>query len=97
MRLIDAEKELKELKKMKVDGESSIIAVNFAILILEQAPSIDIEPKQGEWIKVDDQYQLATCSNCKKVTMFERWGHSVRGYDFCPNCGADMRKGVSDV
>lgn len=42
MRLIDAEKELKELKNMKVEGEVFTTAVNFAIKVIEGAPSIDI-------------------------------------------------------
>lgn len=41
-RWIDAEKELKELKNMKVEGETFTTAVNFAILVLENAPSIDL-------------------------------------------------------
>lgn len=39
---IDAEKELKELKNMKVEGEVFTTAVNFAIKVIEDAPSIDI-------------------------------------------------------
>ena len=41
-RYIDAEKELKELKDMKVEGEVFTTAVNFAIKVIEEAPSIDI-------------------------------------------------------
>ena len=41
-RWIDADAELKRLKAMKVEGETFITAVQFAITVLEEAPSIDI-------------------------------------------------------
>ena len=42
----------------------------------------------GEWIKYNSTYRTAICSQCEKVTMFEKWGDKVRPYDFCPNCGS---------
>lgn len=60
---------------------------------LNDAPSIDIEPKRGEWIRSSDidiawGSKVYTCSNC---------GHERDGKpNFCPNCGADMRKGADD-
>lgn len=57
-RYIDAEKELTELKAMKVEGETFTTAVNFAIIILEQAPSIDIvRCKECKWAKANGTYQ----------------------------------------
>lgn len=59
-RWIDAEKELKELKKMQPDvkDESSIVAVTFASLILEHAPSVDIvccgECEHNLWLPTCD-------------------------------------------
>ena len=46
--------------------------------------------RHGKWIDKQEVYQTAICSNCKKVTMQERWGDFVRDYDYCPNCGAKM-------
>ena len=51
-RWIDAEKELKELKDMKVEGDVFTTAVNFAIKVIEDAPTI--EPKQ-EWIPCSER------------------------------------------
>lgn len=45
-----------------------------------------IERPQGEWISHADSWKK-TCSNCGF-----NWKH-VDEFDFCPNCGADMRKG----
>lgn len=43
----------------------------------------EIEPKRGEWI--DDEFiGQYRCSECDY--------YSVDEFDFCPNCGADMRE-----
>ena len=57
---------------------------------LEELPTADVrENVRGEWQKVDEQpyfrkhFHKVCCSVCRK-----------QGYDywnFCPNCGADMR------
>lgn len=60
--------------------------VHFAI---DEAPSIDIEPKRGEWIdrgmRVPSSW-VKKCSLCGHETDTWRW------CNFCPNCGADMRE-----
>ena len=62
----------------------------------EQAPTI--EPKRGEWIKrthdtLTAQVNFAYCSECGQPIMHE---HTRPLWNFCPNCGADMRKGADD-
>lgn len=64
-------------------------ALDLAIKALEERP-------QGEWIDVPCERDLLfntgiryTCSVCGK---FNSNGHS----SFCPNCGADMRKGDTE-
>lgn len=47
--------------------------------------------KEGEWINKQEKYQMAECSNCKKITMHEMWGDKLVYYDYCPNCGAKMK------
>lgn len=57
--------------------------------LLKSIPSVQPERKRGEWIKWDFKTFGAfgdweyKCSNCEKVYGGE--------YNFCPNCGADMR------
>ena len=62
---------------------------------IANAPSIDIEPKRGEWIlecdgegECDNLYRCSECG-CE---------YGCQEYDipnFCPNCGAKM-KGAED-
>lgn len=83
---IDAEKELclhytptKSVKHPHID---------FVVEELERLPSVRLERKKGRWSK---PFNMGTynyqCSECEKL--------SRAMYDFCPNCGADMR-GESD-
>ena len=44
------------------------------------------ERPQGEWI--EDSGNIA-CSQCHTIWLYRRT-------DFCPNCGADMRKGGNE-
>ena len=55
------------------------------------------EAVQGEWIDIDNNYRLATCSHCHKVTMFEKWGDCTQPYNFCPNCGARMKGADNEI
>lgn len=56
------------------------------------------EPKQGEWI--DKHGEPVKCSICgaQEDKFVEGWGEwEMNGEsNFCPNCGADMRKGADD-
>ena len=85
MRLIDADA-LKETIDREIFRHDTI---DHVFQIIDDAPTI--EPKRGEWISRDPHWHTAICSNCNKVTMFEEWDGEVWEYNFCPNCGADMR------
>ena len=58
---------------------------------IKNAPSVVLSRAEGEWINKQEKYQMAECSNCKKVTMHEMWGDKLVYYDYCPNCGAKMK------
>ena len=72
---------------------------------LLELPTIGIEPKRGEWIDEADKYDASfgihnyKCSNCNSYADKYIGGHEWYTADkpnFCPSCGADMRKGVDD-
>lgn len=77
--------------------------VAFADKIAEMivdAPSIDIEPKRGEWIGEADGYYNGEliydtwyCSNCDYVVDDEE----PPTWNFCPNCGARMKGADHEV
>lgn len=57
-----------------------------------------LERKKGGWIDpIREKSQMFTCSVCRKIAYYpyhgkRKWG--VRNkceYNYCPNCGADMR------
>lgn len=59
-------------------------------------PAADVKPVvRGEWVpkNADGSWRVDTCSACKKDTHYVRYAPA---YDFCPNCGADMRKTDND-
>ena len=47
--------------------------------------------KHGEWIEYSGDPNIITCSECD-------WGTSPeeKSFKFCPNCGADMSKSLSE-
>ena len=58
---------------------------------LEDIPSA--EPKQGEWLFVGNSIEAEwECSECGE----KEFGSKSSLTNFCPNCGADMRKGAND-
>lgn len=58
--------------------------------LIDSAPSIDIEPKQGEWIEVDDYFIRCKCSICGWES--HKYEDDVYGMPYCPNCGARMKE-----
>lgn len=47
------------------------------------------ERKKGKWIYEEDGIIHGHCSCCGFLAIYQET--DVFGYDFCPNCGADMR------
>lgn len=59
-------------------------------LRIEKLPIIESRPK-GKWIEYWFQENVIAgvkCSNCNSVPMM----NLKKKWNFCPNCGADMRK-----
>lgn len=71
-----------------VKYRENVVFVSDAEKALENLQAADVKPVvRGEWIHhkggYSDHYE---CTVCKKaIVLTERW-------NFCPNCGADMRE-----
>lgn len=55
----------------------------------------DVNPvARGEWEEYDDwnDSNIYRCSNCGSEFMLEAGTPKENDYNFCPNCGAEMRE-----
>ena len=61
---------------------------------LKETPTADVrENKHGEWMfSADDSKGI--CSECQYILYGKKyqWRYLIAPYNFCPNCGADMRE-----
>jgi hypothetical protein len=99
MRLIDADALKKAVEEFPncYNGWSDAYDKSFIIGAIEEQPSID--PMRGEWIRdrywsrgvgMGEEYGFFyKCSLCEYEV---ENGYTRCGFNFCPYCGADMRK-----
>lgn len=70
-------------------------ANRFIHLVRDIAPTIQPERKKGEWLPDNNNaYEMRfVCSCCKESEVVPTIGFTKYSplWDFCPNCGADMR------
>ena len=107
-RLIDADALSKKLGKVwgipeDWDGDMNPICED-AFTLIDDAPTIEAVPVvHGKWIKTCDGVNL-NVNTWRAETKFI-YGCNVCGYTtgnqggrfkYCPNCGADMRKGGTE-
>lgn len=60
---------------------------------LEEAPTVDVpERNVGKWI---EEVGMLMCSECGDAWGTEQFDE-VMSFNYCPNCGADMRKEIED-
>lgn len=50
--------------------------------------------EKGEWVNNSDGYP--ECNRCGYKPQYDPMFDDIYYSDFCPNCGADMRKGEND-
>ena len=59
--------------------------------IINVQPTIEAVPVvHGEWIESDLLFEADKCTICNASI------YNTNGMNFCPNCGADMRKGGTE-
>ena len=93
-RYIDADALINRLDTDEYGMRLPKAVVGLTKVLLDDAPSIDIEPKRGEWVKrthntLIAQVNFAYCSECGQPIMHE---HTRPLWNFCPNCGCAMTK-----
>lgn len=69
-------------------------AKQWAVDLLGELPSAQPERKRGKWIKVNGKTAI-NCSACYHCSWSRSFEDTVKRFNFCPYCGADMR-GVDD-
>lgn len=100
MRLIDADALIEDcqkyLKTLNPDKDTREYArIKWLIGVLNNAPTIEPERKKGEWIsKGYGEYRCSSCRNI--VDLDEEILMSIKMFDYCPVCGADMREDTDD-
>ena len=87
MRLIDADAMIVALKRKAPISDSMRVMWAECLQEVRFAPTIDPERKKGHWIvyvvsMLDGED--CKCSECGQISCAPYW-------NFCPNCGADMR------
>ena len=79
------DRKIKDIAKM---DECEVI-----IDIAKELPTVEAKPVvHGEWVDTDFGTHCTACG--RSYDPFEIKPREVRKFDFCPNCGADMRKKV---
>ena len=89
MRLNDYALQVAPFRDMKSTWQYD--AVQECIKAVEE--QLTVEPVRGEWIYTPT-YREYECSNCK--SMINLSDDANAHLNFCPQCGADMRKKVKE-
>ena len=86
MRLIDGDAMMQRLEEWNTSDSTDKALYNFTLHRILEQPTIEPERKKGRWevyiISMLDG-EGCRCSECR--------AEGVPYWDFCPNCGADMR------
>lgn len=98
----DAIDALRGLTHRFEDPEDWCILEGEAEFVLSKLPSAQPEREKGNWVYGEDEYEYGIDGyHCDKCGFFVPWdyGHAfinyIEDYNFCPNCGADMREETS--
>ena len=78
--------------KMPIGEKKRVDEITNCIAEVVNAPTI--EPKRGEWIDAYGNVLLFRSSECQYPLRGKKYQGRwlIVPYNFCPNCGADMRK-----
>lgn len=88
----DAVSKMSDLLMVELQGQR-LPTWNEVYRAMNDIPSAEPERKKGKWIEQDDSWDgvYYECSVCKEAYTLIDGTPSDNNYNFCPNCGADMR------
>lgn len=91
-RYIDADALLKHARKMSgADWGGEFWDEAVLTSDIKNAPTIEARPVvRGEWEPRKDVIGFVRCSVCHDCNIYDDWPDGKK-WNFCPNCGADMR------
>jgi hypothetical protein len=84
MRLIDADDFIERLNHVPMVQE----AIRKS---MDKMPTIEPKREKGAWI---NEGRIIRCNKCKTGYAVVKGMKSALTYNFCPNCGANMRGGT---
>lgn len=88
---IKREDAIRQIVKTSAQNELDIPAIGTVIYILSEMDSADVrENVRGEW-KCNIEWGYGTCSVCGRIFPIRNGNPKADRYNYCPNCGADMR------
>lgn len=94
--IAEAKKRLVEATNIETSAEEMAVIDNilFRFWQMKWLEKILEEPKEAEWKMKPDPFgffdEIPVCSKCGHTTEMRKT------YNFCPNCGARMRKGEDE-
>lgn len=91
-RYINADKLIKDLNLARIIQKPRLLDYEETIEIIKMSSTEIEEIKHGEWTEQEAPYvNTYECSNCKRWFVLEDGTPEENNYNYCPNCGADMR------
>lgn len=91
MRAIDADKLKEHIDKLPALPDGNFAGNHSALkALINMQPTIEPDRKNGKWILVNGHTSI-NCSVCHKCNWSLSFEDAVRQFNYCPNCGADMR------
>lgn len=106
MRLIDADELIEKYGGWYTEEGTEDGFIGTIEALVNAMPSVQPGRKTGEWLEREvhekgvcediEEWQSAKCSVCGRYHTTP-YTYYFSDYNFCPNCGADMREDADDI
>ena len=83
--------------RLERNGMVAMVEIKqWCVGILEALPSAQPERKTGHWIKTARWGRVYYCDQCRNYLDFDGVNAGRGSTNFCPNCGAKMKRGEQE-